>query len=256
MNKNFIVTHRKYDWVRDRADARDFRYAVPAEHAAGKLPAHVDLRPLCPPVYDQGNLGACTGNALAGLFEFLQGARHAPTFVPSRLFIYYGERAIERDVRLDNGASIRDGMTLLAKKGVCPETSWPYDVAKFAVTPPSSAYGEAAHHKIGLYQRLNSPDVVALKSSLAAGFPFVFGFTVYKAFESEAVAKTGIVPMPNPSDPILGGHAVMAVGYDDATHALIVRNSWGPDWGQAGYFMMPYAYATSLSLASDFWTAR
>jgi C1A family cysteine protease len=247
---------RKYDCRPDCPDARDFHYAIPPIHAAGDLPSSVDLRPKCPPVYDQGDLGACTGNALAGLFEFLQMELKLPSWVPSRLFIYYGERAIEGDIGQDNGAEIRDGMTVLERKGVCPETIWPYNIAKFAVKPPAQAFGTAVHHKIGLYQRLDNTNLLSLKSCLAAGFPFVFGFTVYESFESEDVAKTGVVPMPAPKEQTLGGHAVMAVGYDDASQVFLVRNSWGSGWGQAGYFTIPYAYLTSKTLANDFWTAR
>jgi C1A family cysteine protease len=247
---------RKYDWRPDRPDPRDYGYAIPPIHAAGNLPARVDLRPHCPPVYDQGDLGACTGNALAGLFQFLQMSLGVPSWIPSRLFIYYGERAIEGDVGQDSGASIRDGMTILEQKGVCPETLWPYEIARFAVKPPSQAYHTAFHHKIRLYQRLNNLNLVALKSCLASGFPFVFGFTVYESFESPEVAKTGVAPLPAPKENALGGHAVMAVGYDDASQVFLVRNSWGPDWGQAGYFTIPYAYLTSATLANDFWTAR
>jgi C1A family cysteine protease len=95
-----------------------------------------------------------------------------------------------------------------------------------------------------------------MKGCLAAGYPFVFGFTVYESFESDAVAKTGVVEMPAPSEKVLGGHAVVAVGYDDSTQRFIVRNSWGPGWGMGGYFTIPYAYLTDSNLADDFWTVH
>jgi C1A family cysteine protease len=95
-----------------------------------------------------------------------------------------------------------------------------------------------------------------MRGCLAAGYPFVFGFTVYSSFEGQEVAKTGVVSMPTPDEQVVGGHAVLAVGYDDASQAFIVRNSWGAGWGQEGYFTMPYAYLTTRALSSDFWTIR
>jgi len=107
-----------------------------------------------------------------------------------------------------------------------------------------------------VYQRLNSAIISTLKGCLASGYPFVFGFTVYQSFESAQVAKTGIVPMPAPHEAVVGGHAVLAVGYDDASQQFIVRNSWGDGWGIKGYFMMPYGYLTDTSLSDDFWTVQ
>ncbi len=222
----------------------------------GNLPTAVDLRAACPPVYDQGDLGSCTANAIAGAIQFEQIKQAlATTFEPSRLFIYYNERAIEGTVDSDSGAMIRDGIKSVAAQGAPPETDWPYDITLFAVEPPPSAYADAASHKLLQYQRV-LPRLNQIKSCLAAGFPFVFGFTVYESFESDAVAATGVVPMPGTSESVLGGHAVMAAGYDDSQMRLIVRNSWGSGWGQAGYFTMPYAYVLDSDLASDFWTLR
>jgi C1A family cysteine protease len=95
-----------------------------------------------------------------------------------------------------------------------------------------------------------------MKGCLASGYPFVFGFTVYSSFEGAKVAQSGIVPMPGSAEKPIGGHAVLAVGYDDDTREFLVRNSWGPGWGIKGYFKMPYAYLTAPKLATDFWTIR
>jgi C1A family cysteine protease len=172
----------------------------------------------------------------------------------SRLFIYYNERVIERTVRTDSGAMIRDGIKTLAKQGACPEKSWPYDIAKFAVKPPKVCYAEALNYQILSYARLNT--LGEMRSCLADGFPFVFGFSVYEGFEAQKVAKTGMVEMPNAGEKMLGGHAVLAVGYDDSAKRVIVRNSWGPKWGIKGYFTMPYAYVADRNLSDDFWTIR
>lgn len=253
----------RYGWKPDLPDHRDFLYATPPATAAA-LPTKVDLRPQCPPVCNQGQLGSCTANAIAGAIEFDQMKQKLTAFTPSRLFIYYNERVIENtSPTVDGGAQIRDGIKSVASQGVCTETSWPYDdtnkdpapctTCKFAQKPPASCYTQAAQHKITVYQRLNSAVVNTLKGCLASGYPFVFGFTVYESFESQQVAKTGIVPLPGPKEKVVGGHAVVAVGYNDATQQFIVRNSWAATWGLKGYCMMPYSYLTNTNLADDFW---
>jgi C1A family cysteine protease len=257
---------RRYGWRPDLPDQRDFNYVVPFATAAA-LPTKVDLRPGCPPVYDQGQLGSCTANAIAGAIEFDQKKQGVPVFTPSRLFIYYNERVVEgTSPTVDGGAQIRDGIKSVASLGACKENSWPYDdtntdpapcpTCKFAQKPSAACYTEANQYKIKAYQRLNSALLNTLKGCLASGYPFVFGFTVYQSFESQQVAQTGIVPMPGPGEKVVGGHAVMAVGYDDSTNQFIVRNSWGAAWGIQGYFMMPYNYLMNGQLADDFWTIQ
>lgn len=226
------------------------------DHVA-TLPTKVDLTPggHVPPVYDQGQLGSCTANAIAAALDF-QNHRQTATFeTPSRLWIYYQERVIEGTVDQDSGAQIRDGMKVIHKLGAPPESDWPYDISTFAHRPPAKAIADAHGDEAISYQSV-SQDLYALKSVLAAGLPIVFGFTVYSAFESDEVAHTGVVPMPSHRDQIVGGHAVMLVGYDDVTDRFRARNSWGTDWGQHGYFEMPYLYVTSASLSSDFWVVQ
>lgn len=246
---------RHYGWQPDLPDHRDHIYAAPAKVLA-RLPAKVDLRPHCPPVLDQGELGSCTAHAISNAHRFDQMKQSAKAdFLPSRLFIYYNERAMEHTIQSDAGAQIRDGIKTLAKQGACPEKLWPYDIAKFARKPPAAAYAEAARHQALAYQRLVQT-ANQLKGCLAAGYPFVFGFSVYESFESTAVARTGKMPMPAAKEKQLGGHAVLAVGYNDARQCFIVMNSWSAAWGDKGYFHMPYAYALDASLADDFWTVR
>ena len=254
----------RYGWKPDLPDQRDFSYSAPPAIAAA-LPAKMDLRKGCPPVYDQGQLGSCTANAIAGAIEFDQKKQGQPQFTPSRLFIYFNERVMEGTApSVDSGAQIRDGVKSVATQGACKETSWPYDdkntnpapcpTCKYAQKPTAACFTEAKKYKIKAYQRLNSAMMNTLKGCLASGYPFVFGFTVYQSFESQQVADTGIVPMPAPTEKVVGGHAVLAVGYDDSTSQFIVRNSWGTGWGIKGYFMMPYNYLINGQLADDFWT--
>ena len=242
----------RYGWLPDLPDHRDQLYAAPVE-LAGVLPAKMDLRPQCPPVYDQGQLGSCTANAIAGVIEFDRLKQKLADFTPSRLFIYYNERVIEHSVDSDTGAQIRDGIKSVAKQGDCPETEWPYVISKFKTKPPKNCYADALKYKVVLYQRVTQT-LSQLKGCLASGYPFVFGFSVYESFENAQVAKTGHANLPQSGEALIGGHAVAGVGYDDARQWFIVRNSWGARWGMKGYFTLPYAYVTDASLASDFWT--
>lgn len=243
----------RYGWIPDLPDSRDRMYRAPRKIA---LPKAVDLRANCPPVYDQGDLGSCTANAIAGAIAFDQRKEKlAQLFTPSRLFIYYNERALEGTVSTDSGAMIRDGIKTVASQGVCAEPMWPYIEQKFADRPPAPCYKAGKLHPAVSYSRLVQ-DPVQLKACLASGYPFVFGFTVYESFEDEAVAHTGIASMPEEGETVLGGHAVMAAGYDDAHGRFLVRNSWGSGWGMGGYFTIPYAYLTDGNLAADFWTIR
>ena len=246
----------RYGWNPDVPDQRDHLFAAaPANLDA--LPASVDLRPQCPAeIYNQGQLGSCTANAIAGAIEFEQMKQNLPQiFTPARLFIYYNERVIEGTVSSDSGAQIRDGIKTVAAQGACAETLWPYTIAKFKTKPTKPAYTAAGKNKAITYQRLTQIPA-QMKGCLASGYPFVFGFTVYASFESPQVARTGVVPMPASGEAVVGGHAVMAVGYDEASQRFTVRNSWGDAWGIKGYFTIPYAYLADNNLADDFWTIR
>lgn len=239
---------RSYGWRPDLPDRRDLRRAL----AGIALPPFVDLTAQMPAVYDQGELGSCTSNAIAAAIEYARRKEKLSDFVPSRLFIYWNERNMEDTVTVDAGAEIRDGIKSVATLGACREDLWPYDVAQFATKPPDACYASAMGDLVNRYARVDQT-LAGLRECLASGFPVVFGFTVYESFESDAMAQSGVMPMPAPTEKVLGGHAVLAVGYDDHRQMLIVRNSWGKDWGQAGYFLMPYAYALDDNLADDFW---
>ena len=243
---------KRFGWTPDIPDARDFMYSAP-EAVLTTLPKKVDLRgSKMPKVYDQGQLGSCTANAIGAAFEFGQIKQGQKDFMPSRLFIYYNERAMEGTIDTDAGAMIRDGMKSVAKVGVCTEDTWPYDITQFTEKPPAKAYTEAKKHQALVYRRVLG-QLHQMQGCLAQGYPFVFGFSVYESFMSPEVAKTGKVPLPPRGEQLIGGHAVLAVGYDDAEQSFIVRNSWGTGWGIKGYCLMPYGYLTDPQLARDFW---
>jgi C1A family cysteine protease len=250
-----MALRRGYGWAPDLPDHRDVRYSA-VYRIPKKLPAKIDLRPLCSPIEDQGELGSCTAHALTGALEFLEKKDGLTVVQMSRLFVYYNERVIEHSVGTDSGAQIRDGIKTLVKQGACSEDKWPYVniMTKFKAKPPAACYKEALGHQVLTYQRIDTLD--QMRACLADGFPFVFGFTVYESFESQAVAKSGKMPMPKPKEKMLGGHAVLGVGYDDAQKRIIVRNSWSTGWGMKGYFTMPYEYISNGDLADDFWTIR
>ena len=246
---------RRYGWKPDLPDHRDFKFkriTVPLV----ALPLFVDLRAQCPPIQDQGDLGSCTAHAWAGAISCCENIHKCAPWDPSRLFIYYNERVIADDpVDQDSGAQLRDGAKALAQYGCCPENEWPYIEQQFARKPAKKCFRDGAKRKIQNYERVEQ-NLLDMKYCLAAGFPFVMGFSVYDSFESNTVAQTGIVPMPATEEQILGGHAVLVVGYDDSKQLFLVRNSWGTGWGQKGYFQMPYAYLINSDLSSDFWTLR
>lgn len=219
-----------------------------------QLPTVVNLEDQCPPVYDQGNLGSCTANAAAGLSQFLQKKLYRSNFTPSRLALYYWTRLREGTQGSDSGASLSDAVTVLETYG-SPHESWDkYDISRFTQEPSARVVSDAAKHVITNAQSVTQ-DLYTTKNVLAGGHPFIFGFTVYESFESQALVADGIMPLPLEGEKVLGGHAVMAVGYDDSLQRFRVRNSWGTGWGQKGYFTMPYAFLTDPQYASDMWTA-
>jgi len=250
-----VRTQRRFGWKPDLPDFRDKVLALPASKTKD-LPAQVDLRPAEHfPIYDQGHLGSCTANAIAASFHFDQVRQNLHDFVPSRLFLYYNERAMEGTIEQDSGAYIRDGIKSLNNVGICPEAMWPYDVSQFTKKPAELCYKEATLNTCKEYARV--PQTMEdMNGCLNEGFPFVFGFADLEYFMTHEVASTGIMTMPDYFESELVGHAVQACGYDDEKQCFIVRNSWGEEWGDKGYFYMPYEYLSNPQLAGDMWAVR
>ena len=250
------IKYKKYGWKRDLPDKRDQWFENNYLLWLDKNLDKVDLREKCPKVYNQGELGSCTANALACAIQFDEMKQNLlNNETPSRLFIYYNERDMEGNVDNDTGASLRDGVKCINNIGYCNEKQWPYDIEKFREKPTGDCYDFARKHKSLSYKRVQQ-DEIHIKSVLNMGFPIVFGISVYESFESEDVAKTGIVPLPEKEERMLGGHAIVLVGFDNEKKLFIFRNSWGEDWGDKGYGYLPFEYVCDVNLASDFWVVN
>lgn len=245
-----------YGWRKDTPDHRDWLFQSKPQTI---VPNHVDLSPRMPPIYDQGQLGSCTGNGIARILAYQAGQQGEPMDTPSRLFIYYEERVLEGSVNSDAGAEIRDGIKVVASKGAPPETDWPYDITRFADKPPAQAYADAVKHEALEYRRI-IPGHGSMRVALANGLPIVFGFSVPASFENGSWdPATDPLPVPGPNEEIIGGHCVVLSGYDYSQHrfkvpAFQAENSWGPDWGMGGRFWMDSRWFTpSFGLADDLW---
>lgn len=288
-------------WLSDNPDFRDYTIESPevvgivsqlpmgnsltsttssgAVSAAVTLAPAVDLRAYCSPIEDQGRIGSCTANAGVGLLEYFERRAHGTHVNGSRLFLYKTTRNLLHWSG-DTGAYLRTTMKAMALCGVCPEDYWPYSdslivpanatVAPFDQEPPAFCYALADNFQAITYYRLDPAGTPLqtilnnVKSYIAAGLPSMFGFTVYESYGS-AGGNQGKFAFPKAGERVVGGHAVVAVGYDDnlvinhpaggssTTGALLIRNSWGTGWGMGGYGWLPYEYVLR-GLANDFWS--
>jgi C1A family cysteine protease len=239
-----------------------------AKSAKASLPASADLRAWCSPIENQGSLGSCTANAGVGIVEYYERRAFGKYIDASRLFLYKTTRDMLHWTG-DTGASLRSTMGALALFGVPPEEYWPYVVADFEKEPPAFCYAFAQNYQAISYYRLDpsgTPKETLLntiKTNLAACLPSMFGFTVYSSYTQ--AAATGKIPYPTPGEKIVGGHAIVAVGHNDdllirntdpnaveTKGALLIRNSWGTEWGSRGYGWLPYDYILK-GLAVDWW---
>ena len=262
-------------WERDLPDFRDYSLSSPkveevlqqskplsAARSIG-LPTSVDLRAWCSPIEDQEDLGSCTANAGVALFEYYQRRAYGIHLDGSRLFLYKATRDL-LEWPGDQGAYLRSTMKAMVLFGVPPEHYWPYQVGRFDDSPPTFCYAYAQSYKAQQYFRLDPAGtppaevLSAAKGLIAATLPFMFGFTVYSSIPGTG-AGHGNIPFPNVNDRVEGGHAIVAVGYDDDHRigndkgAFLIRNSWGTEWGEDGYGYLPYSYVLR-GLAADFWS--
>lgn len=243
-------------WKPDTPDIRDRSYRAERKVDVAALPSQVDLRSeMKSQPWNQLTLGSCTGQSTAVMVEFVRGRQGLPYIKPSPMFLYYNARLIEGTVTIDNGAELRSTLKVVARKGVCSEEDCPYLIERFTERPSSKAYSEALQYRAIEYGRVQQ-QLEQMKGCLVEGFPFVFGFGVYSSFDE--VDSRGFAQIPEPGEVLEGGHAVIACGYSDTRYngSFTVRNSWDVDWGDGGYFYLPYSYLTNPELSQDLWTIR
>lgn len=231
-----------------RPDPRNWKFSVAAPMT---VPDLIDLRPSCPPVFDQGSLGSCTGNAQAALYQIIARLQKYMDFPVSRLFVYYFSRYLEGSIAYDSGASIADSVKTLAQFGAPHETLWPYILGRYTSAPSIDSVSDGAKNRALKYEQVPQIDS-SIAYALALGKPVSVGFSVYGNFNPDPT--TGIIPMPDLRYSLLGGHNTLIVGRDGPRRLYLIRNSWGGAWGLGGYAWMPFDYLLSQHYAFDFWT--
>jgi len=242
-NNIFIQPPPRFTLTVDKLSSPSYpslNVSVPHPNGSVSDTQGVDLRNKFPPPYDQGQLQSCTANALCALIAYDIGNKQGNFFMGSRLFLYYNERVIGGNVSTDSASTLDNGIQALENNGICPETDWDYS-NNFATKPSDNAYRISKTRLVNSNNVQSiSNDMDSMKKALRQGYPFVVGVILYPSFFN--TDSTGVVPMPSQNDNPIGGHAVVCVGFDDHKQRWIMRNSWGPNWGDNGYFYLPYGY--------------
>lgn len=243
-----------YGWRRQRPDKRDLRLAMPT----GAIPASSDNGALIPRVFGQGNIGSCVANVVALQVMIARAAAGFAPFTPSRLWLYFEGRAVERSQAMDVGMEPRDAYRVLTAMGICAEDlpakpgRWLYNPSMFSVAPTQDTIFAAAHHRAGAYHAVPA-GLDPLRATLAGGLTVAAGISCFESFESERVLATGEVVLPGADEGYLGGHDILLYGHDDARRVFLWQNSWGVNYGKGGRGTIPYDYIADPDLASDFW---
>ena len=234
-----------------KPDPRDLKVA--ASRLAAALP-RADLTALNPPAYDQGQAGLCFSHAGARCFDTEYFTHVRKFMTPSRLFLGIMTRSDEGTLNQDAGATLRGTVKAMVKYGICPESKCPYDVTKMFKLPTKALMTAAEKFQVIKYYSIANGDLETMRRALSSGYDVMFGARIFTSFESDKVARTGILPMPAASEGSLGGHALTCLGFDDSKRMFLVMNSWSEKWGLKGAFWMPYAYFEArLGLVFDLW---
>lgn len=253
----FVPVKGNYNLAHSKTVSSDFR--VHATKQVKELPKAVDLSSQCSPITNQSRLGSCGAHAIvSGLREFLLLKNSNDPTRLSRLFHYYMARKAEGTLGEDSGMTLKVGMQVIQEYGTCTEKRDPYIIADYNVPPTADEIEEAKKYKLPTGYALRN--ILEVKNCLASGYPVVLGMEVFDYMESQEMAKKGVLQIPSTNEQALGGHAVACVGYKETKDYkgggfLLLRNSWGPNWGLKGYFKMPYEYVRR-GFVFDFWTGR
>lgn len=266
-----------FGWIPDYPDFRDYTeghekikpiLSKLGTESSKSLPSKIDLKKWCSPIENQGNLGSCTANAVAALVEYFENKSFGKYLDASRIFLYKTTRNLLH-LKGDTGAFLKSTLGALVLFGMPPEEYWPYAPERFDEEPDAFCYAFAQNYKCINYFRHDPPEItpsdtlLSIKKYLATGIPSVFGFTVYQSIKQAEI--DGRIPFPQSNEKMLGGHAVAAIGYDDSieitnkannktsTGAILIRNSWGEQWGEKGYGWLPYDYILK-GIALDWWS--
>jgi C1A family cysteine protease len=245
---------RKYGWIRDKLDPRDFKYKVAKPIS---LPSIIDLSKNAGKIKDQGNLGSCTACASCSAFEYIENTiNQNPIIEGSVLFVYYNARSIEGEQNIDNGSSARNCLKTMVKEGVANNELWHYSEKIFTKKPPKNVYDDGLKHIVKEYYKVNNNIIYDIQHCLFEGFPILCGVMLYESFISDKIVN-GVIPMPNfHSENQYGGHLMLIMGYNSKSRIVKVQNSWGNDFGFKGYCYLPFDYITNTDLCNDLWNVR
>jgi C1A family cysteine protease len=254
-----VIKFHLHGWKKDKRDSRDLLFKTMPAIPIDRLPSVVDFSGKMSAVEQQGGVGSCTANAAVGALEYLKHDSLQRRFLCfrlfrdlSRLFVYYNTRSLSMCENEDSGASIRDTIKALAKWGACYEKTWPYNESAWAKKPAEKCYSEAEKFKAKVYYRAETR--LEVLNAVAQKLPVAFGAVLYESFETSGLG--GKISVPMPGERVVGGHAMLVVGYDISKEHFVVRNSWGPTWGDRGYCYLPFSYCTFGERVDDFWVIK
>ena len=203
------------------------------------IPSKVDLRRYFTPVKNQGPLGSCSSFTMVAIYEYILKKNKALESDLSEAFVYHYAHKRESN-QADEGTSLYNNILAIQTEGVCLEQYCPYEADPSAPEPSSEAKTDALTRKIRKALNVRK-DINHLRSALAEGYPVAVSLRVFDSFEPVA----GFIPRPS-FDEIKedrsGNHAMVLCGYSDDEKVFIVRNSWGPNFGDKGYCYIPYSY--------------
>jgi C1A family cysteine protease len=235
-----------------RRNSNDFSAS---RFSAAEMPEIIDLRPFMTTVENQYDSNSCTANAMAGAYEYLENRLYGQATDVSRLFIYYNARALDDSTQEDEGTYLSNCVKVVRKYGACAEEIWPFQLGQIKEKPPKAAYKDGVRFRIEDAASV-AVDLDTMRACLAEGYPFVFGLQLFESFTGSG-GNGGLVPMPDiENETHNGGHAMLCVGYSDSDQVFVVRNSWGPEWGDGGYCYVPYAYMADPDMTADCWVIR